>query len=608
MRLIGYTLALLATLAVVSAAFWASGRYFRSEELQIAQGRLSLYQSTVRAELQRFSHLTFVLAQDPFVISAATSSNREILNDRFRNFAQQAGLEAIYLMSRNGRTIAASNAGQPNSFIGQNYGFRPYFLDAAAGAQGRFYGIGATTGLPGYFIANPVTGQNGMLLGVIAIKIDLSALQSSWREAGENVLLTNQDGIVLLSSDPDWRYRALHPLGPEQRAHIKASRQFPGQPLAALNWQQTQSHGATINGQNWLYVSSDDLPHDWQLHYFASDDSALAKSWLVAGLALMIAASALIAVQTQRTRRIGAALRRSEEEEAALRRANDQLAKEIDDRRTAERRLRRTQAELENASRLAALGRLAASVTHELGQPIAAMRNHLTAAEITVETTGKPAPLAPITGLVERMEGITRQLKFFARNDGDEMGTVDLRAAMAASLDLVTPNLHRLNVTAQLSQPDKPVLVRGNRLRLEQVMTNLLRNALDAMEDSRDPALCITIGAARSGAFFEVADRGHGLGCATLAQLQEPFFTTRESGRDDELADQTPAGEFSGGGMGLGLAISAGILQDHNAQMQAQNRPQGGARFLVRFPPYPDLDADNQPRDSQPPHQQDPAR
>lgn len=561
-------IAAIAAIAAASGILWLSFSYFQFEELTKARGRLSLYRSTVTAELERFSHLSYVLARDPFVISTTLGADPDRLNPRLRDFAERAGLDAIYLMQPDGLTISASNADGPASFVGQSYSFRPYFKDALAGTQGRFYGIGATTGLPGYFIADAVRDGTGQTTGVIAIKIDLSKLEESWRQAGEQVFLANADGVVLLASDPSWRYRAIRPLSPAELARINATRQFPGQPIEALDWHAQSDQRAEVAGADWLHLTAADLPHDWTLHYFASDATAVARSWLVTGAAVILAGVALILLQVQRARRMGAALRRSEEEEAQLRQANERLAIEIDERRAAERRLKRTQGELERASRLAALGQLAASVTHELGQPIAAMRNHLAAAELSrPDTTGFNAK---ISGLVDRMQDITRQLKFFARTEVEDFGNVDLRDAMNASLSLVEPNIDATGTRVDLNFPDGPVMIRASRLRLEQVFTNLLRNAIDSVEDVEDPKVIITLGTAADGAaWVEIADNGHGLGDATLADLQEPFVTTRESGR----------------GMGLGLAISAGIVNDHGGEMSAWNGEGGGAVFRVAFPP-----------------------
>ncbi len=565
MRLRSILLPILATALLALAAFQGAYRYFGNEERTEAAGRLSLYQSTVTAEIERFAHLTYVLSVDPFVISGAGGGGVGDLNDRLREFAGQAGIDAIYLMDTTGLTIAASNHSDPGSFLGQNYGFRPYFSTALDGRQGRFYAIGATTGLPGYFIADPVRSGD-MVIGVIAIKIDLSQLAASWRNSGEQVLLSNEDGVVLLSSDPAWQYRALSELTTEQRARIGEARQFTGQPLEPLDWSPTGEGWARISGDDRIYLTSGDLPHGWVLHYFASDDQAITRSWLAAAFVLVIAGLAFIAYQVQRTQRVGAALARSEREEAGLREANERLAREIEDRRTAERRLKRTQGELERASRLAALGQLAASVTHELGQPIAAMKNHLTAAELG--TPGSTGLVGKIGSLVQRMEDTTRQLKFFARSDAETFEDVDLGAAMEAALALIEPNREASGARIETDLPEDAVLVRGSRLRIEQVMTNLLRNALDAADGAAEPMLYAAVGRGGATCWFSVRDNGHGLGDATLADLQEPFVTTRESGR----------------GMGLGLAIAAGIVQDHGGEMTAANNPGGGATFTVRLP------------------------
>ncbi|KCV81430.1 C4-dicarboxylate transport sensor protein dctB [Actibacterium atlanticum] len=561
--------ALLISAAVVAVAVVVqivSYDIFRAQELSRSEGRLSLYRSTVTAELERFSHLTQVLAQDVYVMAAALGAEAATLNPRLKGFSDSAGLDAIYLMTTDGLTVAASNYDQPISFLGGNYAFRPYFQDAVAGQQGRYYAIGATTGLPGYFIADAVQSKGVGPVGVIAIKLDLSKLEESWRSAGEQVLLSNADGVVLLASDPAWRYRLLAPLEAEARAEIVAERQFPGQALQELDWTRERDQRATISGVDRLHLTSSDLPHGWELHYFASDDRAVTRSWLATALAVFAAGVVLVLVQVQRTRRMGAALQRSELEEAALRQANKQLAFEITERRAAERRLKRTQGELERASRLAALGRLSASVTHELGQPIAAMRNHLAAAELN---TGNQARLPTrITELVDRMEGITRQLKFFARSEDRPFEEVDLSAAMKAALALVETNIQANDVATHFDLPNHPIILRGSRLRIEQVMTNLLRNAVDAVEDSAAPAIWISVDQSAAESWFEIRDNGHGLGEATLADLQEPFVTTRESGR----------------GMGLGLAISASIVNDHGGEMTARNADRGGAVFRVVFP------------------------
>ncbi|MEQ9261336.1 MAG: ATP-binding protein [Roseovarius sp.] len=560
-------IALLIPVLVAAGAFRLSEGYFRSEELAKAQGRLSLYRGTVVAQLERFAHLTYVLARDPFVIATAAGGPVEPLDARLAGFADRAGLDAIYLMDTEGLTISASNAGEPGSFVGQTYSFRPYFQQALKGAQGEFYGIGSTTGLPGYFYAEAVRAPGGgEITGVIAIKLSLTPLETQWREAGERVLLANRDGVVLLSSEPEWRYTTLQPLTEAQRDRIRQTRQFGAQPLAPLEWQRQAENGARLMGEEFLHLSTSDLPNGWALHYLSSTEPVSTRSLLVTGGMVIFAGVILILTQQRRTARIGAALRRSEAEEALLREANDRLAVEIEERRAAERRLERTQDELERASRLAALGKLAASVTHELGQPIAAMRNHLTAAEFG--GAAREGLTGRIAGLVDRMESITRQLKFFARGEESPIGEVDLRDAVRASVALVEPNLTASETELELDLPERPVMVRGNQFRLEQVLTNLMRNGVDAMGESAERRLVVSAGADAAGGWCEVADTGHGLGGAALEELQEPFYTTRATGH----------------GMGLGLAISASIVEEHGGRMSTRERAGGGTVFRVEIP------------------------
>ncbi|MGB0905632.1 MAG: ATP-binding protein, partial [Mangrovicoccus sp.] len=370
--------------------------------------------------------------------------------------------------------------------------------------------IGSTTGTPGYFLSELIADARGQPLGVITVKISFAELENSWQTAQEPVFLANSDGVILLASDPDWRYHSLAPLTGEQRARIAADQQFRDEPLLALSVDK----GLNLTDEDApLHLVSKDLPHGWSLHYIPNDDRATNRALLftamVVGLVGLLAYVALF----RRARRIRAALGRSEREEAQLRQANEALAVEIAERQRAEDQLRHAQTELEQTSRLAALGQLAASVTHELGQPIAAMRNHLAAAEF------RPPDLGEFThrlnGLVDRMEGITRQLKFFATPDMDPFETVDLRDVLAGSLALLHHNIAAQGAELTMSQDDRPMELRGSRLRLEQVITNLLRNALDACEDCDPPKIQIELGQSAHSIWIEIRDNGHGLGEAS---------------------------------------------------------------------------------------------
>ena len=553
-------------LALAAGLYWASFSFFKSQEIDKAQARLTLYRSTLETELRHFAHLPFLLTLDPVVTATLIGGDTELLDYRLSRIAQSAGLDAVYLMNDDGETISASNAKSDISFKGQNYAFRPYFQAAQNGELGEFYGIGVTTGIPGYFYAMPVQATDSRTKGVIAIKINLSGVQDTWQASGERIILANADGVVLLASDPDWRYKTMSTLSAQQRNSILASRQFGAEQLAPLDWSiDPNQQTATVGDQRLLYLNTSDLPNSWTLHFFVPGDQATTRAWLVTGGFLTFALLTFSILQVTRLRRVRRALIKSEREESELRSANTRLAVEIEERRTAQRNLQKTQTELERAGRLAALGQLASSVTHELGQPIAAMKNQLAASEMTVG----PSKLSDkMQSLVERMESITRQLKFFSRKGRDSFEQFDLADAISDAIDLLEPNIAEVGAKVKFDRPQDATIVTANRLRIEQVMTNIIRNALDAVQETDTRSIDLSLGETADVVWFSVADTGHGLRGKTLDDLQEPFATTRESGA----------------GMGLGLTISAGVVTDHGGTIQAHDRPTGGTEFRVTLP------------------------
>lgn len=550
-------------LASYAATFW----YFKTVEIDRAKDRMTLYQSTVSAELERFQHVPYMLARDTFVIASAEGSGRELLSKRLAETADQARLDAIYLMDMNGLTVAASNWDAELTFLGQNYGFRPYFQNAAKGERGEFFAIGATTSRPGYFIAEPVRSVAGDIIGVIAIKLDLNNLSNAWSNSGELAFVTNQDGIVVLASNPDWRYRAIEPLSGDKRNTILAARQFGTQPLTELDWHDAGEDVINLDNQTYLHVATPLVRSDWQLHYLADIARVTERTTvLVASLAAIFLLVLAIAI-FQRSQRIKQALQDSQADRRALRKVNTKLEQEVDDRRKAERRLTKAQTELARTSRLAALGHLSASVTHELGQPISAMRNYITAAEMNPDRDQSDV-IKRLGQIATRMESITKQLKFFANRGEQAVESVDLRRLVDGTEILFGPDFKSEDIEVSKEMPETPVLVKGNRLRLEQVLVNLVRNSLDALTDTTERKIWISISETNDTAKICIEDNGQGLLGQTDEQIFEPFHTTRASGQ----------------GMGLGLAISSAIVKEHDGTLKSRNREGGGARFVIELP------------------------
>ncbi|WP_420863399.1 sensor histidine kinase [Algirhabdus cladophorae] len=551
------------TLIAATAIYIVSFDLFKRSEVARASARLTLYESSLTAALDQYQHLPLILTQDSHVQAGALGRDLNSLNKRLKAFAQASDVDAIYLMQPDGLTIAASNYDQTPTFLGKSYAFRPYFQAALNGASGQFFAIGVTTLKPGYFLSGPVHDDQGTVRGVIAVKVDLSPLAQTWGQTGEDIFVSNADGVVVLASDPTWRYRTLVPLSPENRARIEAGRQFAREALEPLQW-RAQDTSAWLGDTSFVHLSQSVGPLTWQVHYL-TPKAALRKNAVFVTLGFLALLAVLTGIWLQRRgRRVRAALIASQEDRRKLSRTNQALAQEIDTRRAAELRLEKAQDDLERASKLAALGQLSASVTHELGQPLSAMKTYLTAAEL--QASPNLGLLTKLGGLVQRMEQITTQLRFFAKPSATPFEIVDLRDVWHSAHELVRHDIKAAKIHLTQDLPGSAVCVEGNRLRLEQVVVNLLKNAvLSIAESQRQPrTIGVTLG---PDATLVIRDSGLGLQGKSLKQLQEPFETTRSSGT----------------GMGLGLAISAGIVAEHNGVLTARDLGQG-AEFSVSLP------------------------
>jgi two-component system C4-dicarboxylate transport sensor histidine kinase DctB len=547
-------------LGLMAALFFAATGFFTKTELERVQSRAALYQTSVEDALKRLEHLPFVLAQDSMVKRAAIGLERYELNRRLAGIAERADAEAIYLMDMEGLTVAASNYASDLTFLGQNYGFRPYFKAAAAGGSGEFYAIGATTARPGYFYSAPVYDVLDQLVAVLAVKVDLSSLTGTWSNDDERILVSNADGVVVLASDPAWRYRTVRPLPEQRREAIAQERQFGSETLQPLDWAEADDDTVRVQGEKFLQVALPISHQGWTLHFLGNADRIREQAIFTVITAAILIVSLTAAAFFFRSRRLRLALRASQEDRARLER-------EIEDRRAAERRLERAQSELQRASKLAALGELAASGTHERGQPISAMRNYIAAEELA---NAAPATglLASLSGIVTRMENITKQLRFFAAPGNEEMQKVAISDVVNDALNLTRHTIEEVNIDLSVDNAAPSAMVKGNRQRLEQVLVNLLRNAVSAMEENTEKLLTIRFVTHEGNVEISVSDTGHGLNNRSLETLQEPFHTTRRSGE----------------GMGLGLAISSAIVKEHNGRLKAEQCETGGARFSVILP------------------------
>lgn len=544
---------------VVSAgSYFMLLRYFSQQEAGQTARTAAFFARTIDGALARLKHLPYVISQNPSVAEALAQNDRQALNPVLKRFAERANADHIFLMDINGKTIAASNFESANSFVGKRYTFRPYFKAAISGEAGQFYAIGATTGQPGYFVSAPVFDAAGNVVGVVVVKIGLGGLNQAWQDSGEEILVSDENAVIVLASDPANLFRVLRPLTAFARQSVATAQQFADQPLLPLDWQVGSNGQVRLNGTAYLLSQARIEPQNWTLHLLTNLAGIRQQAALSVAAGLMVLFGGIIASVSFRSARLKKALGQSDADRA-------RLTQEIEVRRAAESDLKLAKDELERASRLAALGQLSASITHELGQPIAAMRTYLAAEEIAADSP--PDSLNPVlSGLVDRMQNICTQLRVFATPKRRETRLFDLRRACDASVDLIAHGLEEISLTKTYAPC--PVLVVGNQQRVEQVLINLLRNAVDAVlaHDQREIELAVSTD--DGWACVRVTDTGAGLGGRVISDLQEPFMTTK------------PTGE----GMGLGLAISAQIAKDMQGRLEAQDAKTGGAEFTLRLP------------------------
>ncbi|MCJ2047721.1 ATP-binding protein [Methylobacterium sp. J-078] len=581
----GWGLAVL-TLVATAAVFGVTLEAGHEQVRRAARQRLVIGEAVLRAAVERYGYLPGVLALDTEVRGLLGNLDAPAgiaaVNAKLEAIAEASDVAAIYLLDRDGLTRSASNWDQPLSFVGTSYAYRPYFTEAVATGASRYFGIGTTTNRPGLFIGKAVPARDGGFAGVVVVKIDLEGLQREWRQAGEHVLVSDAAGVVFLASEPAWKYRPFRPLTQVDTARIQAARQYGDSDLRPLlsEW----IDGGTIelpcgDGTMSGIVERAAMPDlGWTLWYVAETDATLRQALLAslaAGIACLAFAFALAAASQRRQRlRSEQAMRLTLERRVAertsdLSTANARLRGEIAERERATAALRATQDELIHAGRLAALGQISTAINHEINQPLAALRTFLSSSSVFLErgdtaTVGRN--LKRMTEVTQRIAEIIRHLKVFARKTGPEhWEPVRLDAAAAAALDLLAARIRVEAVQVTCAIPPEAT-VRAEPVRLEQVILNLMVNALDAMRDAPERRLDLT--AMREAAScwrLCVADSGSGISEEHMPHVFDPFFTTKAAGE----------------GLGLGLSLSSLIVRDFGGSLAAANGARGAVLTLV---------------------------
>lgn len=561
---------------------WAFVHYseerLATEMTRVGRERLVLYCGTLDSALNKYRYLPHILATHPDIIrlvSKGGSEATDVVNRYLEDVNAESGSMALFVLNWAGVTLATSNWNSDESFAGHDYHYRPYYQDALLGGRGSYFGVGATTGKPGFFFTEQIK-DNGVPVGVAVTKVDLSVLQREWRGGGETVFITDRHGVIFLASRDEWCYRSIGPLDKAARSAMLYQRQYGNFLPPRIGFQTSRKRGADIveiGGESWLYTSRRLEEHDWTI-WFLTPLTALQKQtetlWFIgAGSVSMLVLVLLFA----RLLLAWAKARRAAREAGKIRAVNQRLAKEIRIRKQTERELLAAQDELLHASRMAALGQMAASMVHELSQPVTSM--HMFAASCRrLAQEGRHGMVMEtvehMITLVRRIKLLIDQLKHFSRKPQGKTAPVRLYGAIDNALTVLCHKQQACACVPCVSCPDGAAAM-ADSLQLEQIIINLTQNALDAvtaLPEEEERRVAINVGEEEGAVTVAVEDNGPGIDPALTDKVFNPFFTTKKSGE----------------GLGLGLAIADNLARSMQGSLSVEKVLPRGARFILRLP------------------------
>ncbi|MBG6989799.1 two-component system sensor histidine kinase DctB [Pseudomonas aeruginosa] len=554
-------------------------RYYSEQLAEQNRQTLDLYVANLLGTLRRYEELPQILGGLPVLRQALQQPGdpllQKIANEALADIRRRTGADVIYLLQPDGTTQVASNWAQADSFVHRNFAFRPYYREAMQGRLARFFGLGTTSIKRGYYFASAVK-EGSRIIGVLVVKVDLEHIERLWGNSPEQLLVIDNYGVVILSSREDWRFHASRPLSAAERDEIHANIPYPVQDPKPLRLQQSA----------WLSQSRTLPETGWTVSIYAPRPliERPVRSVLLIGGAPLLALLLLLTLLTLSRRHyldriaLEAEAKRQLEERVLertreLENANAQLQQEVHEREQAQRELMRAQDEVVQAGKLTALGTMSASISHELNQPLAAIRSYADNARVLLDhqrTEDARGNLEQISDLTTRMASIIAHLKAYARGARRAPENVQLQPAIEDALSMVASRRRAMNVELLRDVPDAPLWVQAGETRLRQILGNLLTNALDALAEKAPPRrLWVIASQDQHGVTLTLRDNGPGFSEDALAHAHEPFFTTKTTAK----------------GLGLGLAICDNLLRALGGRLEMGNHLEGGAVVRLHLLP-----------------------
>jgi two-component system C4-dicarboxylate transport sensor histidine kinase DctB len=591
-----------------------TGQWARTIELdsisQKAEDSLNVYTGDLQIELDKFEALPQILSKNPLFLQLlhhpTDTEHLAIVNKELERVNRLAETSAIYILNSSGLTLASSNWNKDICFIGEDLSFRPYFKQAIQGKAGHYFALGNTSKIRGYYFAAPVFDQR-RIIGVLTVKVHLQRFEENWAKGFEKVVVTDPDGVIFITSYAPWRFHALTPLSETMVARLQKSLRYgkiyPQSlgagplyyddngfcfiPIKADNRPFTQKKTISVKDQPFLLRSHEMPEAGWTVHILSDisyiDQQVRNVVLLVAFIIVIFLLSGALLYNRRRAR-----IKQKEMEllaHNALQEMNEQLEqrvqvrtheltlanlnlrKEVQERCRTENELRATHEELIQAGKLAAIGQMAASITHEISQPLAAIRMFAENAMILLDEK-QPEQLRQnlndITELVIKMSHITNHLKSFARKSKATLEPVDLGVTINNVIVLLAMKIEKTGAALNCTINDNTSVL-ADQVRLEQVFLNIFSNALDAVEDQSDKIISVSSKQQEEYVMIKICDTGKGIEENDLQRIFEPFFTRKQRNK----------------GLGLGLSLTKSIINDFAGRITVENHPDQGTIFTV---------------------------
>ena len=528
---------------------------FSQETTKQANLRLQLYANSINFEIERSRFLTLLLANDERLIKLIINDRKmEPLVDNFFDAPDYAN-QQVTLINQYGNIIYTNSASEiEKEYI--NKILERLKLKEVDPILSTFI----TNEVKNRFFFSKMIDTGERPNKYIIIEISLNDLKSSWENASEAVVIKDNNNL-LLSSKPVWLSEKLTDTLESDSGNILRS-------APTISDLETLPVRAFLIKDTLLKLETKLKFTNWNIIYYTTYAPVREKVNGIIALEITALAVLLTLIFYFLSRRARIQSLVILEESNKLRNMNTRLQNEVNQREKAEQNLKVAEQTLAQTSKLAALGEMSAAVSHELNQPLAAMKTYLAGAKLLIYRSRPTEALTSfrrLDDLIERMNSITKQLKSYSRKSSEVLTDVDLKIAIANALNIMSPQLNLAKIEYSQDLTEAPTIVVGDQIRLEQVLINLIRNSLDATSNTPEPQLELNLITANN-AIISIKDNGSGI--EDLESLFEPFYTTKKPGD----------------GVGLGLAISSGIIKDLGGRLVAKNNETKGATFEIYLP------------------------